>query len=94
MTVYKNDDRVRVIFQTSVNDYPVSLLTQQQRTLGPHLFSTPDNSYIKDLFIRNLKYLIKSGKFRDRPELREKYEKDARVILSEAEIDSYWGQYR
>lgn len=94
MPVYKNDDRVRVIFQTSVNDYPVSLLTQQQRTLGPHLFSTPDNSYIKDLFIRNLKYLIKSGKFRDRPELREKYEKDARVILSEAEIDSYWGQYR
>lgn len=94
MPVYKGDGRVRITFQTSENDYPVSLLTQERRKLGSYLFTTPDNSYIKDLFIRNLKYLIRSGKFRDRPELREKYEKDAKVILSEKERDSYWGQYR
>jgi hypothetical protein len=94
MPVYKGDGRVRIVFQTSTNDYPISVLTQRQRRLGPFVFPTPDNSYIKDLFIRNLKYLIKSGRFRDRPELREKYEKDANVILNEVERDFYWGQYR
>jgi len=94
MPVYKNDGSVRIIFQTSENDYPISLLTQQQRTIGTYVFFTPDKSYIKDLFIRNLKYLIKSGKFQDRPGLRDKYEKDANVILNDEERNSFWGPYR
>jgi hypothetical protein len=91
MPVYKGDGRVRIIFQTSVNDYPVSLLTQKQRNLVSYAFPTPDDSYIKDLFIRNLKYLIKSRKFRDCTDLRDKYEKDASVILNEEERRSFWG---
>ena len=94
MPVYKLDARVRIIFQTSTNDFPGSVLDRQKRRVERWVFTTPDNSYLKELFMRNLKYIVKVGKFADQPELRDKYEKDAAVMLSDQERDAFWGPYR
>jgi hypothetical protein len=93
MPVFKLDARVRIIFQTSINDFPVSVLDRHKRRVGPWVFTTPDNTYLKELFLRNLKYIIKVGKFASKQELRDKYKKDATVILSDEERNTFWGPY-
>jgi len=93
MPAYRVGDLVRVVFQTSKIDFPLSMLNQQKRTLGSYIFSTPDTDFIKELFIHNLRYLVRSKKFRDRADLRNKYEIDAAVILNESESDYFWGPY-
>jgi len=94
MPVFQKEQNIVVVFQTSRKSFPAKTLYREQRSIGSYRFTTPSIAIMKELFLHNLDYLIRSKKFRDRKELRDKYEADAKVILSEEERNAFWSEGR
>lgn len=89
MPIYYTDDVVNYVFQTSTKQFPSDILIQVNRETGVRSFFTPKTEFIKDLFLYNVSYLVRSGKFRDRPEIRHNVEVDRTALLNEGEWTAF-----
>lgn len=87
--VYESKDRIEFRFPKS-EKFSKDLLEGKKVLVGDYEISIPNYKLVKDLFCVHLNNLIKNGKWKKRIDLREKYFKDAEVLLTEKEIKYYF----